>query len=154
MTATLQRFVVVVNNYSLLEAYNSRLYGVVMGTFGDRTKEAREEAGLSQTALAKQLHVTQQAISKIEANRAKGTYLVAQLSDTLRVNADWLLKGVGPKRPGTGDPELDQIAEEQPATFMAANRLFDLLLDLSEDEIRAIENLVSVFAQRGPQKPA
>ncbi len=153
MATKLQRDVVVVNNYSLLEAYNLALYGAVMSTFGDRTKEAREEAGLSQTALARQLHVTQQAISKIESNRAKGTYLVAQLSEALRVNADWLLKGTGAKRPSSGDPALDQIAEEQPETFMAANRLFDLLLDLSEDEIRAIENLVQVFAKREPSTP-
>lgn len=124
-----------------------------MSTFATRAKEARIEAGLSQEALAKKLHVTQQAISKIEAGTAKGTYLVAALSEQLRVNTDWLLKGTGQKRPGTGDPELDQIAVDNPEAYMAANRLFDLLLDLTEDEIRAIENLVGVFSQRERAQP-
>ena len=113
-----------------------------MKTLGSRLKQAREEAGLSQKQLGKLVNVSQQAISKIEAGKAKGTYLLVPLKTVLKINLDWLSTGTGPMRPTTGDKNLDQAISKDTATYFVADNLFDKLLNLSEAQLTLISQLV------------
>lgn len=67
-------------------------------TFGDRLRQAREEAGISQEALAKAVSMRQGAISLLERNINKSTVNVFALADALGVDARWL--GTGTHRSG------------------------------------------------------
>ncbi len=59
---------------------------------GNRIKELRTEAGLSQAQLAKKIGVSQKAIDfwEREVNEPKASYIIA-LCDHFQVTADYLL---------------------------------------------------------------
>ena len=62
-----------------------------MSVFGDRTKQAREAAGLSQAQLADMAGVTQSAIANLEADRSgMSCATLVKVADALEVSADWL----------------------------------------------------------------
>lgn len=76
-----------------------------MKTIGERVKQARLSAQLSQEQLARLAGVTQGLIGQIEGGRNKGTRHVASLARALNVSADWLESGAGPQqRPIQGTP--------------------------------------------------
>lgn len=58
----------------------------------DRIKELRQESGLSQSALAKEISVSQKAIDYWErgVNEPKATYII-KLADFFDVSADYIL---------------------------------------------------------------
>jgi transcriptional regulator with XRE-family HTH domain len=61
---------------------------------GSHLRSKREELGLSQAELAKELRVTRQHVSRIELERAAPTLaLLLKLSRQLGVSTDWLLTG-------------------------------------------------------------
>lgn len=77
-----------------------------MKTIGERLKEARHAANLSQEALARRAGVTQGLIGQIENGRNKGSKHAAALARALNVSADWLESGTGPKeRPASSLPD-------------------------------------------------
>ena len=86
-----------------------------MSVFGDRTKQAREAAGLSQAQLADMAGVTQSAIANLEADRSgMSCATLVKVADALEVSADWLL-GREPLRQEITDEEI--IAEFNPAVW-------------------------------------
>lgn len=58
----------------------------------DRIKELRQESGLSQSALAKEISVSQKAIDYWErgVNEPKATYII-KIADFFDVSADYIL---------------------------------------------------------------
>ena len=64
-----------------------------MDTLSKRLKKARKDKGLSQQDLADLLNVKQQAVSKLESGRSKGTYIAPRIAEALGVNVSWLLTG-------------------------------------------------------------
>lgn len=76
-----------------------------MTTFGQRLKEARTEAGITQPQLAKLVGIAQPTISNIESGRNQGSGEVTALARALGVFPDWLAEGRGPKRKGGGEPD-------------------------------------------------
>jgi transcriptional regulator with XRE-family HTH domain len=61
---------------------------------GSHLRSKREELGLSQAELAKELRVTRQHVSHIELERVAPTLaLLLELSRHLGVSTDWLLTG-------------------------------------------------------------
>lgn len=62
-------------------------------TFGRRLRTARERAELSQTALARKLGMTRQALSQMETGkrRSEGVQLLAALALSLGVSTDFLV---------------------------------------------------------------
>ncbi len=66
-------------------------------TFGERLRQLREVAGLSQNELAKRAHVPQSVISAVEGERQKSVSLDAasRLADALGVSLDLLAGRAG-----------------------------------------------------------
>ena len=61
---------------------------------GSNLRSKREELGLSQAELAKELRVTRQHLSRIELERVAPTLgMLLKLSRRLGVSTDWLLTG-------------------------------------------------------------
>lgn len=69
-----------------------------MTTFGQNVQQLRRRAGMSQQALAEQLHVSRQAVSKWELDAAKPDIdNLMQISALFSVSIDWLLTGTQPE---------------------------------------------------------
>ena len=66
-------------------------------TIGDRVRQARSEAKLTQKALAARVGLTQPTLSDLESNNSKGTASIAQIAAVLGVSALWLETGKGTK---------------------------------------------------------
>lgn len=62
--------------------------------FGVRMREAREAAGLSQTAVAKKLEISQGTLSELERT-SQGSSLVVAFAHLYGVSPDWLATGEG-----------------------------------------------------------
>lgn len=64
-----------------------------MSELGDRIKQLREKAGLSQGALGKLVGMGQQGIHALESGRAKTSPKVMKIARVLKVDPYWLLEG-------------------------------------------------------------
>lgn len=64
-----------------------------MNTLSQRLKEAREQAGLSQAALADRLRTTQQAIQQAETGKSKRPRYLLEAAKALGVSVEWLMYG-------------------------------------------------------------
>ncbi len=110
-------------------------------TTGDRIKQLRKEQRLSQTELAKFLHVSQQTVTSWETNRADpSSSALSALASFFDVTADYLL-GMSEKKhedkdlsknqkliaysidPDTSDEERDAIIEMVKAAKKFRRRL-------------------------------
>ncbi|MFW6342882.1 MAG: LexA family protein [Halothiobacillaceae bacterium] len=71
----------------------------IMKTFSDNLVQALQEAGLSQSDLARRIGVKPQAVQYLcnPANNARGSKYLHQIARELGVREDWLLTGRGPK---------------------------------------------------------
>lgn len=100
MTVTKQQF--------KLFATNRPVTDNALMTLGERIKQARERAGLSQAALAQAAGIRQQTLSALEAGRAATTRSIVPLAEALGVPATWLERGgpetiEGPRRAASTD---------------------------------------------------
>src|SRR5687767_6897990 len=65
-------------------------------TLGDRLREARELAGLTQTAAAKALGMRRPSVSEIESDQRRvSTDELYKMAELYGVSADWLATGEG-----------------------------------------------------------
>lgn len=82
----------------------------------DRIREAREQAGLSQTELARLLGVTRSACSQWESPQgtAPRRERLVQLAYVLDVSFEWLATGNGASNDTAGVAALDAMPELQP----------------------------------------
>lgn len=71
----------------------------------DRTREAREALGLSQIELAKRAKVSPGTIGNLEAGTRKSPRELLAIAAALKVNAEWLKSGKGPREAGAAQPE-------------------------------------------------
>ena len=63
-------------------------------TFGQRLGRLREDAGLSQSALARRVGISQSAVSQIEAGDRSPSYgMLVQLADALGVSIAYVVGG-------------------------------------------------------------
>jgi len=98
---------------------------------GARLRWAREQAGLSQGQVAKQLDLHRPTISQIEAGeRAVKAEEVARFADLYEVDNDWILRG-DDALPGSDDPRVELAARE--------------LRKLSREDLDTILRLVRVL---------
>src|SRR5262245_38823280 len=63
--------------------------------FSARLRQARERAGLTQSALARRIGVKPQSIQALESGAAKSTSHVVAIARVLGVSPDWLDRGDG-----------------------------------------------------------
>jgi phage repressor protein C with HTH and peptisase S24 domain len=66
-----------------------------MMNYGERLKKARQNAKLSQAALAEKVKISQANISKLEISNASGSEFTAQIARACDVNPHWLATGDG-----------------------------------------------------------
>ena len=78
------------------------LYRLGMDGIGQRVKEARASAGMSQRTLADRVGMTQQAIAALEKNSVAKTARVNDIARALNVSPEWLEGKTGALR----DPEM------------------------------------------------
>lgn len=90
----------------------------ITSTVGTRVKEAREEAGISQTGLAKKLGLAQATICGLEKGASKGTQHIAKIALLLNVSALWLETGRGPKHTNSAPSQLSQLSPEEMDLFL------------------------------------
>ena len=82
-----------------------RRKGRITMTFGENLKSAREAKGMTQQALAQQLYVTRQTVSRWEnGTRYPDLYMTKRLAELLETSVDALL----------GEDTMNQYAEQQP----------------------------------------
>lgn len=76
-----------------------RMLSVMADTVGDRLRRARDEAGLSQEALAKEIGVTRSAISQVELgiSISLNAENLTQAARRMGKNPLWLATGDGPE---------------------------------------------------------
>lgn len=74
-----------------------------MNTLAERVAKRREELGLSQSALAKKINVSQQSINKIETGQTRSPRQLEKLSKALGVTQQWLLFGTALTTPMESD---------------------------------------------------
>ncbi|MEW5248891.1 LexA family protein [Microbulbifer sp. 2201CG32-9] len=99
-----------------------------MKTFGERLREARKEAGLTQKALADKVGITKSAISQAELGMTKGlshTSLV-RACRAMDVSAEWLSFGKGAMHPFQSPIQStkglhDPAEQTQPTTGLISN---------------------------------
>lgn len=84
-----------------------------MKTLSQRLRYAREQAGLSQSALARQVGLRPQAIQLIEAGRVQQPRNLVHIAAVLKVNPLWLANGEG---------GVEALAVREPATHYARGR--------------------------------
>ena len=70
-----------------------------MHTLAKRLRYAREQVGLSQSALARAVGLQPQAVQSIEAGRVQQPRQIAALAEALAVSAAWLATGEGAMAP-------------------------------------------------------
>jgi len=93
-----------------------------MDEFGARLAKIRDDAGLTQTALARKIEVSQSAISQMEAGERKPSFdMLRQLADALGVTPAYLL-----------GEELEELSEEEQAHF----RQYRSLPEEAREELR------------------
>jgi transcriptional regulator with XRE-family HTH domain len=79
---------------------------------GDRLRQARLEAGLTQSQLAEASVISQQMISKIERGASVGTTSLVPLALTCGVRPEWLHTGIGAKsQPALQEQESTEVQE-------------------------------------------
>ena len=75
---------------------------------GDRVRQLRRDAGMTQVALAEALGITQGFLSQVEAGqRDVSTKTLVELATILKVSVDFLL--------GVEESGIDKESESQPA---------------------------------------
>ena len=103
-------------------------------TIGNRVKEARKKAGMTQEMLARLSGVPQARISALELNKNKKSSYLIQLSNALGVSPNWLETGLA-----DSSVEIEYTVMEK--------ELLRLIKGLSEEdrkrEISYIQKLVS-----------
>lgn len=89
-----------------------------MSTLGDRVKEARQGARLSQGALAARIGVKQSSISELERGDSRETAHIVKIALATRFSAYWLETGKGPKKQSELEAVFLSLPEnEQRATL-------------------------------------
>ena len=96
-----------------------------MNTLGERLSYVRKKNGYTQNSLAAAIGVSRGVIFNIEKNKTvPQTIVVNAICQTLRINKDWLLRGMG---------KMEDTSEIMLSTKILAE-LYQVTKELSEDE--------------------
>ena len=110
-----------------------------MDTLGERLNFARKKRGYTQDSLAETIGVSRGVIFNLEKNKTDPqTIVVNAICQTLKINKNWLLNGVGTME---NSSELSQSAK-----ILA--ELYDVAKDLSEQEQLYLLDTVKALKQR------
>ena len=125
-----------------------------MSTLGSRLRQAREAAKLSQSALARRIGVSPQAIQHIEAEKSVTSRYVVQLAGSLGVSASWLATGEEQSIERQGKRFALPKHEDQQSRHLRLHRLDELnnikpdKLIFPEKEGRYLRDRIPVFTAK------
>lgn len=120
-----------------------------MDSLSDRIALVVRESGLTTTAFAKKINLSQTSISKLmNGKQNPSDRTIIDIAATFGVNEDWLRTGEGPMRP-------EKTRAEEIATFLGElvdappsfkQRLVSVLASLSEDQWELLEDMANKLA--------
>lgn len=110
-----------------------------MNTLGNRLHYARKKNGYTQNSLAETIGVSRGVIFNLEKNKTEPqTIVINAICQTLKINKDWLIDGVG-------EMENNEQASES-AKILA--ELYAIAKELSEDEQLYLLDTVKALKHR------
>ncbi len=129
-----------------------RRKGRITMTFGENLKSAREAKGMTQQALAQQLYVTRQTVSRWEnGTRYPDLYMTKRLAELLETSVDALLGGDTMNQYAEQQPVLESHREDRvqlcffgAILSMCLSSLLTTLLTLTNDGFFVKEKLLNV----------
>lgn len=104
-----------------------------VNSIAERLKHAREEAGLTQPELARRSHVSAGTIGNVESGIRKAPRELLAIARALKVNAEWLKAGKGPK---SAEPRGEETMNGWPLT----PELLAALHSMDTKSARRVEN--------------
>ncbi len=108
-------------------------------SLGERLHDARKKRGYTQELLAETIGVSRGVIYNIEKNKNEPQSIVVNaICQTLKINRDWLLWGVG---------EMNR-AEESAQKVKILAELYEVAKGLSENEQLYLLDVVKALKQR------
>lgn len=109
-----------------------------MGSLGERLHYARKKNGYTQDFLAKTIGVSRGVIYNLEKNKTEPqTIVINAICQTLKINKDWLINGIG---------EMENNSDiSQSAKILA--ELYETAKELSEDELLYLLDIVKAMKQ-------
>ena len=122
----------------------------------DRIRLAREQAGLSQRALAKVMEMNHASISILEAGKREPTPRTLKgIADATGVNLEWLKTGEGPMYPEKGKPEPDDIDRLVSARGLSPEigAFIRKLVSLTPDQMVAVTDFLVSLARELQELP-
>ena len=124
-----------------------------MKTLSQRLRYAREQAGLSQSALARRVGLRPQAIQLIEAGRVRQPRNLVHIAAVLKVNPLWLASGEGGVEALAVREPTPKYASERDASpisreALALARQWMQLSKSQRDVVR--ETIVALLKRRQP----
>lgn len=110
-----------------------------MNTLGERLNYVRKRKGYTQDSLAESIGVSRGVIFNLEKNKTEPQAIVINaICQTLKINKEWLTKGVG---------EMEDINEASQSAKILTE-LYDVVKGLSEDEQLYLLDTVISLKQR------
>lgn len=122
-----------------------------MSTINERIKEVVDESGLTKTAFAKKLNVSQQYISKLIKFGEPSELFKDALCSSFDINKHWLETGNGNKR-----QEIDKenqlmmwagsVLKEESESFR--KRFVNMLMELDESDWESLEKMCLLLSKK------
>lgn len=146
MSEEYSQSIISVKSQSSLTAYSSGS-NLDRMNFGERLKQARRHAGLTQQELAEKSYVKQGTISKIERGDTDSSTFTVQLSTACGVRSEWLAVGDGEMlnivSATTQEEEVLKMIKKNPALL----RLLKVAEPLAEYQIDSLVSTSTAFVK-------
>lgn len=114
-----------------------------MNSLGERLNYVRKKHSYTQDSLAEAIGVSRGVIFNLEKNKTEPqTIVINAICQTLKINRDWLLYGIGEME--------DAVEVSQSAKILA--EIYEVAKDLSEDEQLFLLDTVKALKLRLGQK--
>ena len=121
-------------------------------TQGERIRELRKTLKMTMEQFGEKIGVTKSTISNIEnGNRNATEHMVKSICREFNVDYIWLTTGEGEMFVDTDDDFIERIDRIMAGEDEARKNLFKFMLELSDDDIHALEHLMQSaidFAQK------
>lgn len=110
-----------------------------MTTLSERLTYARKKSGYTQDSLAESIGVSRGVIYNLEKNKSEPqTIVINAICQTLKINKDWLINGIG---------EMQNISETSESAKILAE-LYEIAKCLSEEEQLFLLDTVKALNKR------
>lgn len=122
-----------------------------MQTINDRIAIILRESGMTKTAFAESLRVSQQYISKLTRTGNPSTLLIDDICEKYRIRKEWLTEGKGDmKAPIDRNDEIARLSADlfKSESGSFKERLLFALAALDENEWQVLEDIANKIAKK------